>query len=138
LSCSRSSESFTTSHCAPESWHTTSAMQCTWLSAALCEESIPAQGTMVELHDTTAATETPKSSKSGPPQPLSQSVLFIVNELQVDFEPLPVDDQPLTDQWFQHVASTKSRGIHRGDGGSRVPLSERRHPPSPRIHGLCS
>ncbi|KAK4149049.1 hypothetical protein C8A00DRAFT_19226 [Chaetomidium leptoderma] len=47
----------------------------------------------------------PKSSKSKSQRPVipgtaSPSFLFVVNELQVDYEPLPGDGQPLTDQWL--------------------------------------
>jgi hypothetical protein len=45
----------------------------------------------------------PKASKSQRPVVLGtvpSSFLFVVNELQVDYEPLPGDDRPLTDQWF--------------------------------------
>ncbi|KAK3291736.1 uncharacterized protein B0H64DRAFT_407919 [Chaetomium fimeti] len=34
------------------------------------------------------------------PGPVSASFLFVVNELQVDYEPASPQDQPLTDQWL--------------------------------------
>lgn len=41
---------------------------------------------------------------------VSPSFLFVINELRIDFEPLPGDSHPLTDQWFnimppQHAAA---------------------------------
>lgn len=42
----------------------------------------------------------PKSQKPVAAGPGSSSFLFVVNELQVDYEPLPGEGHPLTDQWL--------------------------------------
>jgi hypothetical protein len=51
-------------------------------------------------------TSHPKATKTVRPQrpvalgAVTYSFLFVVNELQVDYEPLPGQDRPLTDQWL--------------------------------------
>ena len=42
----------------------------------------------------------PKSQKPATTGTGSSSFLFVVNELQVDYEPLPGEAHPLTDQWL--------------------------------------
>lgn len=51
-----------------------------------------------------------RSQSHAAPSTILRSFLFVVNELQVDFEPLPEDGRPLTDQWLnpmppQHAAA---------------------------------
>jgi hypothetical protein len=53
-----------------------------------------------------------KAKSQGPATPatISPSFLFVVNELQIDFEPLPGEEHLLTDQWLnpmppQHAAA---------------------------------
>lgn len=43
------------------------------------------------------------SSRTGVPQTVPHSFLFVVNELQVDFEPRQGEERGSTDQWFNTV-----------------------------------
>jgi hypothetical protein len=71
---------------------------------------------------TASHTKAPKASKSQRPVVLdtvSLSFLFAVNELQVDYEPLPGDDRPLTDQWFNTLPPQQA-GAYIGEKAGTV------------------